>query len=102
MSGRRYLLFCGDDYYPQGGPEDLVAWADDVPSLRKLLTSADVGFSSRVDWWTIFDTETGRVVAHHGANGHAPKTLRTPFFTSPSASFRMCSGITEVFQYPAG
>lgn len=48
---RRYLLFAGGHYYPNGG------WNDFVESFDNLDQAKAVGLKLREDWYHIFDTE---------------------------------------------
>lgn len=46
---KRYLLFCGENYYPYGGWEDFKDSFDTIEECRMARTG---------DWYQIIDTET--------------------------------------------
>lgn len=53
---KRYLLFCGYQYYPSGGWED---FAGSYDSIREaILSIIDIHF----DWYHIVDTETMDII----------------------------------------
>lgn len=54
---RRYLLFAGSSYYPEGGTNDLVADSDNFMSLRDYAIEREKGMT--FDWWEILDTVLG-------------------------------------------
>ena len=56
---RRYLLFCGDNYYPMGGMKDFVGSFD---SIEKFEYYMEVQRSSAPDWYQLFDTKTETIV----------------------------------------
>jgi hypothetical protein len=65
---KRYLLFAGDSYYPQGGWDDL---QDSFDTSQEAIEAAKIGDSMVVkagyDWWHIIDSETmTRVVVGMG------------------------------------
>jgi hypothetical protein len=51
---KRYLLFAGQDYYPQGGWDDFVIDSDSVQSLKVKA----VEYMTEYTWWHIVDTAT--------------------------------------------
>ncbi len=53
---RQFLLFGGDLYYPSGGWKD---FRGDFDNLESALHRAA---TLRIDWWHIFDMETGQIV----------------------------------------
>ena len=59
---KRYWLFGGDDYYPQGGMYDLVSRHDTVRDA--MAAGRDTPDGERpLDWWHVWDAEEGvRVV----------------------------------------
>lgn len=56
---KRYLLFCGDKYYPYGGWDDFRGAFDTLEEAREAAvpTRTIYGDPSH-DWWHIVDTET--------------------------------------------
>ena len=53
---KRFLLFCGENYYPNGG------WADfkgDFDSLEEAFQGA---FKSKSDWYHIVDAQDARLI----------------------------------------
>ena len=52
---KRYLLFCMESYYPNGGWDDFVGSYDTVEEART---------DARRDFWHIIDTETLKEVAY--------------------------------------
>ena len=56
----RYLLFCGDDYYPSR------RWrfAGDFPTMV-----AAIERLGEPDWWNILDTRTRQVYTSYQVNG---------------------------------
>lgn len=67
---RRYLLFTGDNHYPDGGAED---FAKDFDNLQSAMDAAPLWvdeFGGMADWANIIDTETGRVWLSGEVNPH--------------------------------
>lgn len=63
---KRYLLFAGEHYYPEGG------WADfhqDFDSLREAEDKAAT-FGHGIDWWHIVDSQTKDRVVWMGDRRH--------------------------------
>ena len=54
-SMKRYMLFCGDNYYPDGGIDDLVHIFDTIEEAKYVISCI------YVDWAHIFDIKTGKV-----------------------------------------
>lgn len=54
---KRYLLFAGDTYYPNGGMSDFVDASDSIYELIQLIPD-------RCDWWHIFDMEERQTVRY--------------------------------------
>ena len=57
---KRYLAFCGDNYYPAGGMEDFIGDFDDRADAERAVLSY-----MRVrahDWGHIYDTEVKEIV----------------------------------------
>lgn len=52
---KRFLLFCGSNYYPDGGWHD---YAGDFETLDQATTEAErsTSFDHRFDWWHVVDT----------------------------------------------
>lgn len=50
---KRYLLFCGDNYYPGGGWEDFVGSYDDM------CDAVDAVTAKNWDWYQIIDAING-------------------------------------------
>jgi hypothetical protein len=58
---KRYLVFCGDNYYPCGGWHDFQKGFDTVGEAKDYLL-----FLSNYDWFQIVDAETMNVVSTKG------------------------------------
>jgi hypothetical protein len=56
---KRYFLFAGDNYYPDGGWDDFKSMSDDIEELK----NSTGGW----DWAHIIDSTTGRRVAFWGS-----------------------------------
>lgn len=56
---KRFLLFCGDDYYPYGGWEDFSESFDDFEETKNAAKGSG-------EWWHIVDQEKGEIVLHKG------------------------------------
>ena len=52
---KRYWLFGGDAYYPNGGMNDFVGSFDEIEQAEECVKSEEYEF----DWHHIFDTQTG-------------------------------------------
>jgi len=52
---KRYLIFVGDNYYPEGG------WKDYRGSLDTLEAALSLVASIPGDWWQIVDAQTGAI-----------------------------------------
>lgn len=63
---KRYLLFTGHHYDALGGAHDLkrdfIRW-ESAMAAGKMMEGRE---SRGCDWWHVFDTETGKVIAHSG------------------------------------
>lgn len=51
---KRYLLFAGPCFYPNGGWQDLSASFDDLNAAKEL---AHKSFGGEDHWWHVVDTE---------------------------------------------
>lgn len=60
---KRYLLFVGDNYYPEGGWNDFRGAFDSIDDAINYV----LGLLNR-DWWHIVDTHTIQIVRHSGYN----------------------------------
>lgn len=62
MTGeRRFKLFSGDDYYPQGGAGD---FRGSFPTVSAAMDSFDPKTGANYDKWAhVFDTESDTIVA---------------------------------------
>lgn len=63
----RYLIFAGKQFYPDGGALDFRGSGDGpldtlVADTLRAIKKYEHG-ECRYDWWNIFDTSTGRIVA---------------------------------------
>jgi hypothetical protein len=58
---KRYLLFCGDIYYPSGGWDDFVNYYDTIEEAREAVSKMPH------DWWQIVDTTTMNMIVE-GSN----------------------------------
>ncbi|QIN97809.1 hypothetical protein PhiZZ30_148 [Serratia phage PhiZZ30] len=60
-----FLLFAGDNYYPCGGYDDLIAYAETEDKLRDIIkeneNKPDYG-SNRFDWWQIVNAHTHAII----------------------------------------
>jgi hypothetical protein len=50
------MLFAGNQYYPSGGTDDLVAMSDSIDELREKLEEYGKEWHG-CDWWHIWDCE---------------------------------------------
>jgi hypothetical protein len=50
---KRYLVFAGESYYPQGGINDCRGSVDDLYDIPALLSTVD---ENLLDWTNVFDT----------------------------------------------
>lgn len=53
---KRFLTFCGRNYYPSGGWDDFKGDFEELESAKSFLLEKDN------DWAQIFDTETQKIV----------------------------------------
>ena len=53
---KRYLLFAGEQYYPDGG------WHDFIGSYETVQQAQGKARADGYDWWHIVDTEIWRIV----------------------------------------
>lgn len=53
---RRYLLFAGYRYYPQGGMDDLVQDFDTYDELEEYVEGMDE------EWYNVLDMQSGTVI----------------------------------------
>jgi hypothetical protein len=53
----RYVLFAGQNYYPDGGWYDMEGMSDDIDSLADAVKRL-----SDIDWWHIVDMDTMETV----------------------------------------
>lgn len=64
---KRYLLFCGDYYYPSGGWGDFRSDFDTIEDAVKEARRGEYVNSRETpvpwDWWHVVDRETGEEVA---------------------------------------
>lgn len=60
---KRYLVFGGSRYYPEGGWEDFKGSFDTVDECVK--PTDEDGESFWIDWWHVVDSQTGSVVAKY-------------------------------------
>lgn len=49
---KRYLVFTGGSYYPQGGWDDLAGDSDTIGGCLEIVRDR------KDDWWQVIDTET--------------------------------------------
>jgi hypothetical protein len=61
---KRFVIFAGDQYYPDGG------WSD-YRSSYATLDEARHAITPR-DWWQIVDLETGRIVERNSCANQSP------------------------------
>lgn len=60
---KRYLLFCGDRFYPDGGMKDLAKSSDDITSLFTHWDEWCDRSSSLVSLWGhIYDTQEEKII----------------------------------------
>ena len=57
---KRYLIFCGDYYYPGGGAEDFFSAKGTLEQAEAVM--ADKEFQRGIDWAHIFDLRNGTIV----------------------------------------
>lgn len=59
---RRYMLFSGDNYYPNGGMDDFISsytFLDDAKIKARALVNTDVGSGK---WAHIFDLKENKII----------------------------------------
>jgi hypothetical protein len=56
---KRYLLFCGDNYYPEGGAKDLVLFCDDIDDAINEALCRDGGLYT---WSNIYDVIAEKII----------------------------------------
>ena len=61
---KRYLVFSGSNWYPEGGSRDFVGDYDTLEVAKNSL----IAFPELAswDWWEIWNTETREVISHNG------------------------------------
>lgn len=69
---KRYLLFAGVDYYPEGGFNDYV---NSYSTYNEALEDAQKLLSDGNQWWQIVDTLENTIIAQNGF-----KTIFIPAF----------------------
>ncbi len=57
---KKYLLFCGLDYYPDGGWDDFISSGE----YEEIVKDKDE-IQNMYDWWQIVDLETMKIVFEH-------------------------------------
>ncbi len=57
---KRYLLFGGDVYYPNGG------WGDYIGSYSSIVEALEKEANLGHDWWHIVDKNTMKIVRKNG------------------------------------
>jgi len=55
---KRFLLFCGSQYYPGGGWYDFSKSFDSKEEALKAAAAPDRSY----DWWHIVDRDSGKIV----------------------------------------
>ena len=55
---KRYLLFQGETYYPDGGWNDFIGSYDSIEEAENVLINKDAKFT----WWHIVDSTTEEIV----------------------------------------
>lgn len=55
---KRYLVFGGTNYYPEGGWDDFFGSADSMLEAVTMVAKEMIGD----EWWQIVDTTTGEIV----------------------------------------
>jgi hypothetical protein len=73
---KRYLLFCGQDYYANGGWFDFRGDYDEIPSVEEVHKS----MVDHDNWWHVVDTTAGKIVdwleGHYCGSGWPENLLR--------------------------
>lgn len=65
----RYILFGGRNYYAKGGAHDFRGGFQNLQQAELEGAYLHNGPESEIDWWHVFDTHTGRIIA--GTNDQA-------------------------------
>lgn len=60
---KRYLLFVGDNYYPEGGWHDFRGAFDSIDAAVAYVLNL-----KHRDWWHVVDTHTIQIMRHQGYN----------------------------------
>jgi hypothetical protein len=63
---KRYLLFAGSTYYPDGGAEDFVGDFDSIERSEFKAFEHDKNTDRRLDWWHVFDTQEKKICLQGG------------------------------------
>lgn len=63
MTLKRFALFSGDVFYPQGGWEDLAGTYDSVEEASAEGERRIEPQNSLAEWWHVIDLQTGERVA---------------------------------------
>lgn len=63
----RYILFCGETYYPRGGASDYAGSAATLDEAKAWGAAIDISDGlAGIGWWNVLDAETGEIVAEDG------------------------------------
>jgi len=57
---KRYLIFCGEEFYPSGGMADYITSSDTYASAIEIIA---IHNTDSTGWWHIYDSNTHRIVA---------------------------------------
>lgn len=60
---KRFLIFCGSTYYPDGGMADCVGSADSIPDALAKMAERRGGV---MDWGHLFDTQDRKIIDING------------------------------------
>lgn len=58
---KRYMLFCGTDYYPLGGMRDFCGRFSTRPEVRRAAAAWGKRESSSFMWGHVYDTQAERI-----------------------------------------
>ena len=71
----RYFLFGGEAYYPLGGFNDFILSSNDLPELISHAKDEQDEEGAYIDWWHIFDSEAGKIIAGTEYQGYGAENL---------------------------
>jgi len=59
---KRYLVFCGSNYYPCGGMNDFAGSYDDLEEAKSVADGYDDEFGKIEDWGHVYDSFECKII----------------------------------------